>query len=288
MLLMCFLAGEKPYRCRRADCGRRFARVSDLRSHERTHNCDAKAFVCSHPGCGKRFTRPYDLRKHEQNQHKGLAPGNGDDGTTSSTIGATAKRPIAAAIAPEVSCPDLWNAQPLVAESVPPRQGHASAGLLSDRVEMQQQQQQRQQHANLVRRTDILPPIVQPVPPLPSDRAMPTNTYHRKRIRCDAHKHCDSATAPDAKIGDAAVNVELGGGPAAVRQQRGAEDGVTAAGGEGKAHVHGASCGHVAVLHEDHVDFLVEGGQLECYDGREVQCLRAILFFSPAVLRCIR
>lgn len=41
--------------------------------------------------------------------------------------------------------------------------------------------------------------------------------------------------------------------------------------GQAKAHVHGAACGHVAVLHENHVDFLVENGQLECYDGKAVR-----------------
>lgn len=52
-----------------------------------------------------------------------------------------------------------------------------------------------------------------------------------------------------------------------VRQERAKKGGV---GGE-KAHIHGAACGHVAVLHENHVDFLVEGGQLECYAGKEVR-----------------
>lgn len=50
------------------------------------------------------------------------------------------------------------------------------------------------------------------------------------------------------------------------RQERAKREGVA----DPKAHIHGAACGHVAVLHENHVDFLVEGGQLECYGGKEV------------------
>lgn len=60
-----------------------------------------------------------------------------------------------------------------------------------------------------------------------------------------------------------------------------AEKRVGVNGGDARAHVHGASCGHIAVLHDEHVDFLVEGGQLECFDGKEVGSV--VLFACDAV-----
>lgn len=52
------------------------------------------------------------------------------------------------------------------------------------------------------------------------------------------------------------------------------------AGASGK-HMHGASCGHLAVLHDQHVDFLNPGGQLECYHGKEVcaLCVRRVCVY---------
>ncbi|CAM9604447.1 unnamed protein product [Scytosiphon promiscuus] len=127
-----------------------------------------------------------------------------------------------------------------------------------------------------------LPPSSLPPPPPPGSTqakpgAHPPRRIHRKRVRCDAHKHCEPPAA--AKEGAKLTGVKSpanGPGGSSVgdlikqlgdkeRQELARKESP----GQAKAHVHGAACGHVAVLHENHVDFLVEGGQLECYDGKQ-------------------
>ena len=68
-------------------------------------------------------------------------------------------------------------------------------------------------------------------------------------------------------------------------EDRRQEQKITEAFAEAKAHVHGAACGHVAVLHENHVDFLVENGQLECFVGKEVRFLLSVSSLLALVLR---
>ena len=180
-------------------------------------------------------------------------------------------------------------ALPLDAKPLPPAGGNIVDDLLrSNEAMLRQQQQQpewRQQEPDDVVRCATAPPsLAQEPPPRPAHakhtatshtygvRGAASHTYHRKRVRCDAHKHCDPV---DTGGSDGVVSAQgacrpshSGGGAAAAAV---ATVAVAGGAGEAKAHVHGASCGHIAVLHENHVDFLIEGGQLECYDGKEVR-----------------
>ena len=130
-------------------------------------------------------------------------------------------------------------------------------------------------------------------PPKPKPAAEPHKHLRRKRVRCDAHKHIDPAAAPERVGSQGAANVvnvpprgSATGGVSTAQHgdDRPQEQKIADAFAEAKAHVHGAACGHVAVLHENHVDFLMEGGQLECFDGKEVRLLRSVS--CRAVLCC--
>ena len=143
----------------------------------------------------------------------------------------------------------------------------------------QQQMVGQQQDSSAVRHMIETQSTAQALPQPPSPAtAKPTSsvgpTHFRKRVRCDAHKHYDPEVG--FKAGGHEV-VRAGGREVAAevcRESGGGGGGQEIAGddvSEPKAHVHGASCGHVAVLHDGHVDFLMGSGQLECYDRREVR-----------------
>lgn len=329
--------GEKPYACSHKLCGRRFARISDQRSHERIHRSDAKRYECKH--CGKRFTRPYDLKKHETNIHgqessargkkrgsSGVfadtsSPGGGEDGGATRNGGS--KRPRIAAVQVSITAPRVHE-QAGGSHSSEPLAGAAAnepvVTAAQQRLQEQHNQQWRQQYQVWQSKQQLLNPQRQqqpessgsladsslqtigqghePLPlPLPSQRVpsqprgpalaktalAPHKHLRRKRVRCDAHKHCDPAAAPEGVSSQGGPKVVDGPrGPAAnatgstlLLQQQHEEDKrqerkIAQGFAEARTHVHGAACGHVAVLHENHVDFLVEGGQLECFDGKEV------------------
>ncbi|CAM9799238.1 unnamed protein product, partial [Hapterophycus canaliculatus] len=353
-------SGEKPYACSHALCGRKFARISDLRSHERIHSADSKPFECKH--CGKRFTRRHDLKKHVVNIHQQIpssmaiakktkARSNSNEtdassvsshvkGTTSG--GRTHWRRMGPAAGPaeaetEVQAfprkkrqrvaaaaeltPPLMKALPTSADSLY-SDGLACSSQQQVQVEVQrqmqqqmqqlqlqmqqQQQQQQQQHRHhhhqhgpqqdraperSGRAGSSTPMPLAVTVPLPSSSllpppsgsvqgkpgAQPPRRIHHKRVRCDAHKHCEPPAA-------AAERRHFPGGKSVARglgrpsdgdliKQLGDKDRQEMARkerlGHVKSHVHGAACGHVAVLHEDHVDFIVGSGQLECYEGKE-------------------
>ena len=58
-LLVFFLLGEKPFECN--ECGRRFARSTDLKVHMPVHSED-KPYKCGE--CEKMFTRFSTLKEH--------------------------------------------------------------------------------------------------------------------------------------------------------------------------------------------------------------------------------
>ncbi|KAG0055023.1 hypothetical protein BGZ83_009793 [Gryganskiella cystojenkinii] len=66
------LTAPKRFSCPHADCDLQFARLYNLRSHQRTHDPhQVRPFVCSFEECRKAFSRKHDLQRHEAAVHKG-------------------------------------------------------------------------------------------------------------------------------------------------------------------------------------------------------------------------
>ncbi|KAK3840244.1 MAG: hypothetical protein JOS17DRAFT_675892, partial [Linnemannia elongata] len=60
------------FSCNHPGCDRRFARLFNLHTHEKTHDPEqARPFICSDADCGKAFSRKHDLQRHEASVHKG-------------------------------------------------------------------------------------------------------------------------------------------------------------------------------------------------------------------------
>ncbi|KAF9924276.1 hypothetical protein FBU30_005720 [Linnemannia zychae] len=65
-------AATKRFSCNHPGCDRRFARLFNLHTHEKTHDPEqARPFICSDAECGKAFSRKHDLQRHEASVHKG-------------------------------------------------------------------------------------------------------------------------------------------------------------------------------------------------------------------------
>ncbi|KAF9897312.1 hypothetical protein BX616_005819 [Lobosporangium transversale] len=65
-------APQKRFPCSFAGCDRRFARLFNLHTHEKTHDpTQARPFICSEADCRKAFSRKHDLQRHEASVHKG-------------------------------------------------------------------------------------------------------------------------------------------------------------------------------------------------------------------------
>lgn len=229
--------------------------------------------MCTHPGCGKTFTRPYDLKKHGLTQHQQRSPKEQGGRAAGTTNPCRAKRPIAEVSTPEFPPPAPRKSQMLSrTESLPPRKGQAPLTVVS------------------------LPTSLASLPPphAPPKPAAHFDVQYRKRVRCEAHKQCDPVHVIGANLDEATVSGKeervndsrvsgSGVGGSESQPYRGGTGGATNAAGAGdtKVHIHGASCGHVAILHENHVDFLMEGGKLECYNGKEVRSLCTSIISKP-------
>ncbi|KAF9177635.1 hypothetical protein BGZ51_004672 [Haplosporangium sp. Z 767] len=62
----------KRFPCNHPGCDRRFARLYNLTTHEKTHDPEqARPFICTEPTCAKAFSRKHDLQRHEASVHKG-------------------------------------------------------------------------------------------------------------------------------------------------------------------------------------------------------------------------
>ncbi|KAF9577031.1 hypothetical protein BGW38_008035 [Lunasporangiospora selenospora] len=62
----------KRFSCIIVGCNRRFARLFNLHTHERTHDPDhERPHICPEPDCGKAFSRKHDMQRHEASVHKG-------------------------------------------------------------------------------------------------------------------------------------------------------------------------------------------------------------------------
>lgn len=295
-----YLPGEKPYQCKVTGCNRRFARISDLRSHERTHDVNSRAFVCTYPGCNKRFTRPYDLKKHLQNLHQDpfrACQVGGRGALTASVPNKGVKRKMAEA-APLNTPPTMSTG---VVESLVYHDGEEDNHDNHDKKEQFQgetkqessrprevgegQKQETQQKSSGSRVVEGAITTTLQALSHPSPRRPPATKVHipYRRVRCDVHKHHDS-------VEDAVISLEKKRGIVA-EASRG--DGTKQTGSEDKCeeniHVHGSDCGHAPVLHEGHVDFLLGRGQLDCHEHREVK-LSCVLFVcpSPCFATCVR
>ncbi|KAF9157236.1 hypothetical protein BGX20_004051 [Mortierella sp. AD010] len=65
-------AAVKRFSCNQPGCDRRFARLFNLHTHEKTHDPEqARPFTCPESDCGKSFSRKHDLQRHEASVHKG-------------------------------------------------------------------------------------------------------------------------------------------------------------------------------------------------------------------------
>ncbi|KAF9918081.1 hypothetical protein BX616_010290 [Lobosporangium transversale] len=67
-------AGEaaKRFPCTHPGCELRFARLYNLRTHERTHDPNQiRPFVCTAGNCSKAFSRKHDLQRHQASVHQG-------------------------------------------------------------------------------------------------------------------------------------------------------------------------------------------------------------------------
>eukprot|EP00903_Cladosiphon_okamuranus_P005456 g5441.t1 len=112
--------------------------------------------------------------------------------------------------------------------------------------------------------------------PNPKAAASPRRHLRRKRVRCDSHKHFDTAAGRERVNppgGATMINLPresaTGGPTPSAGDDRRQEQNIMETFADAKTHVHGAKCGHVAVLHDSHIDFIVENGQLECFAGKE-------------------
>ncbi|KAG0026471.1 hypothetical protein BGZ82_009457 [Podila clonocystis] len=65
-------AATKRFSCSHPGCDRRFARLFNLHTHEKTHDPEqARPFICPEADCAKAFSRKHDLQRHEASVHKG-------------------------------------------------------------------------------------------------------------------------------------------------------------------------------------------------------------------------
>ncbi|KAF8950909.1 hypothetical protein BGZ46_004256 [Entomortierella lignicola] len=65
-------AAAKRFSCSQPGCDRRFARLFNLHTHEKTHDPEqARPFTCPEADCQKSFSRKHDLQRHEASVHKG-------------------------------------------------------------------------------------------------------------------------------------------------------------------------------------------------------------------------
>ncbi|KAF9584164.1 hypothetical protein BGW38_007364 [Lunasporangiospora selenospora] len=63
---------SKRFSCQYPGCDRRFARLFNLHTHEKTHDPEqARPFICPESSCSKAFSRKHDLQRHEASVHKG-------------------------------------------------------------------------------------------------------------------------------------------------------------------------------------------------------------------------
>lgn len=219
-------------------------------------------FLCTYPGCRKSFTRPYDLKKHIANQHQGFV-------ATAVASSATVRR--ASAQAEKRGIDETVSNQS--------REGNGNGVLMTEGA----------------RRSDVSAPEVGPkeisvFKPRDSDQCMgpfpglsnqpmqaplrtvSSTTPYRKRIRCEAHRHHDAPVAPMVPpVCDGGASTVPKGASAAVPGQHNGPHGGkhSSKDDSSRPHVHRSSCGHKAVLHDDHIDF-VHAGNLECFGGKEV------------------
>lgn len=94
---LCFVAGEKPFKCEFDGCDRKFANSSDRKKHSHVHTSD-KPYYCKIRGCDKSYTHPSSLRKHMKIHCKSPPPSPGALGYSS--VGTPVGAPLSPVLDP--------------------------------------------------------------------------------------------------------------------------------------------------------------------------------------------
>jgi hypothetical protein len=220
--------GLKPHQCTVEGCGKSFARKYDLKVHLRTHTKE-KPYVCSFENCTKRFSRISGLREHERKIH-GLASKKLKSSPTSTEFDAQ----------PHLDSHSQFS--------------HNSTQLVNSSFYSNEEDEQSL-HSN--RRMNEENNEM-------NEENNEMNEDHEHRIGCGhvavIHDGHADFLIPDVSGVSHLEHIHHGKTLQHVLKDNSANPIVCAPveNGHQREHLHGKDCGHEAILHEDHVDYIVD------------------------------